>query len=340
MFITRRFKNMSKDKKKENSTNNRRTFKIPKEVEKLAKMSEKSFKKETKKVYDGMKLKKKEILEMYYEQIVEKLPFAINLIVKYGNREEVKQIQDNIFEKITDPGFVSYLKKHVKKGEIEFDELELLPNVISIILREASKVAEANKESEDAESVEFDLDDLIELSRLILEKKLKKMKKNEIDDAVAFDALSAIPSLKILEKSSYYHIMELFKVLYQHAKDKVIDFSKLMKILFKKDEKAISSVIVFALLERKEKIVNFNEGQKKLFNDITEYSFATMEEMDKDDIRAILSSYIAARKKDDEQGKDTNRRYYISSLPESDYPKITKVVTKMVENDEEMKKYF
>ena len=118
-----------------------------------------------------------------------------------------------------------------------------------------------------------------------------------------------------------------------------IDFEKVMKVVFKGDD-YVPSIITFALLERKEKISGCNDTQKKLFNSITEYCFKTMEDMKKDDIVAILKAYTEARKRDESQNKDTNRRYYISSLPESDYPRILKVVSKIIELDEDMKKYF
>ena len=112
-----------------------------------------------------------------------------------------------------------------------------------------------------------------------------------------------------------------------------------MKLVFK-DEEYIGSVITFALLERKEKIATFSEGQKKLFNDITEYCFKKMENMSKDDIGSILKAYVENRQRDDKANRDTNRRYYISSLPENDFPKILKVVERMCSANEDIKKYF
>ena len=165
------------------------------------------------------------------------------------------------------------------------------------------------------------------------------MKKSGIPEDVAFDILSVIPTSKILTKSQYYHIRQFFGVIYEHAKTKEINFSKIMDIMFK-DDVYVNSVITFALLERKEKISNFTDSQKKLFNDITDFCFSTMEEMKRDDITAILKAYANARKRDESSGKDTNRRYYISSLPEKDYPRILKSVSKITDLDESLKKYF
>lgn len=325
--------NKSKDKR-------RKGFKIPDDVKKLAKLSFKKFKKENRDYYDS----KKELKSAYYAQMYDLLPSAISTIIKYGHIPEMKDVKEAIYDKLLENGNVNPIKytiKQIKKG-LEFDNMELLPNIIYEIIENANRYeaeVKANAPDPDAVHVTFPMEDVVELSHLILKKKIKKMVKAGIDENVAFDVLSTIPTTKILQKSQYFHIRKLFTVLYEHVKTKDIDFSKIMKVVFKNGD-YVSSVITFALLERKEKIGNFTDSQKKLFNDITEYCFKTMEDMKKEDIHAILKAYIDSRKKDEAQGKDTNRRYYISSLPESDYPKIAKTVKRIIERDESMKKYF
>lgn len=314
----------------------KREFKIPEDAKRLCKLSMKKFKKENKDFYES----KKELKKAYYAQIIDLLPEGIALVVKYGHLEAVKETKTQIYEKITDPEFVKYLKKELKKNDCDFRNKLLLPIIIKDIVAESEKAIAAMKEENPDSTVEFDLSDLVEISGLILEPKIKKLKKAGIEEGLAFDILSAIPTPEILKKSPYFHIRTLFTILYEHAKTKDIDFDKLMKAVFKKNEEYIPSVITFALLERKEKIGNFTDSQKKLFNDITEYCFKVMEDMKKDDITAILKAYCDARKRDAAQNKDTNRRYYISSLPESDYPTILKVVSKMTDANEDIKQYF
>ena len=317
---------------KKNEKQKTRGFKIPEDVRKLAKLTMKKFKKENDEYYDG----KKELKKGYYYQILDYLPASIQLIVRYGHLNDVQETKSAIYDKLTDLDFVKFLKKEIKNG-LEFDNMELFPNVIYDIIKSAKKAMEDDRAN--GEDSEYDLDDLIELSELILKKKLKKMSKEHIDEKVAFDALSIIPTPIILKKSQAYHIRSLFNVLYEHAKRVEIDFGKLIKILLKDDEQ-LGAVITFALLERKEKIVNFTDGQKKLFNDITEFCFKELEDMKKDDIYKVLKYYTDVRKRDESQNKDTNRRYYISSLPESDYPKIIKVVERICNSNENLKKYF
>ena len=65
-----------------------------------------------------------------------------------------------------------------------------------------------------------------------------------------------------------------------------------------------------------------------------------MENMRIEDTRDIIESYVAARKRDDKNGKDSARRYTLSSLSETDYPKISKIIRGMITDDENLKRYL
>lgn len=327
---------MSNNKNRQTNKNTKREFKIPSDAKKLVKLTWKKFKKDSD--YDYMS--KKEKKEMYYATIIDFLPESIKLIVNYGHLNDVKETKEGIFEKITDPDFVKYLSKGLKKDNIEFDNMELLPIVISEIVKSAQIQEKVENEQNPDNQVEYDMSDVVEISKLILNKKIKKFKKVGLDEDLAFDVLSIIPTPDVLKKSKFHYIRNLFNVLYAHAKEKEIDFGRVMKCLFKNNDDYIPEIITFALLERKEKITSFTDTQKKLFNNITEFCFKTMEDMKKDEIHSILNAYVESRKRDEAQNKDANRRYYISSLPEKDYPHIIKVVSKMCEKDENIKKYF
>lgn len=261
------------------------------------------------------------------------------MLVRYGHLTEVKETREAIYAKLTDREFIKYLKKEIKSGG-EFDNMELLPNLIYDIMKEAQRAIEMELQENPDSKVEYDLDDLIEISQLILKKKIKKLTKAGIDENVAFDVLSIIPDPVILKRSQYFHIRSLYTVLYEHAKKVEIDFGKLIKIVLKGAEDYTGSVITFALLERKEKIANLSDGQRKLFTDITEWALKTLENMSKDEVNAVLKAYVDSRKRDEAQNRDTNRRYYLSSLPSEDYPRITKAMERIISRDESLKKYF
>ena len=56
--------------------------------------------------------------------------------------------------------------------------------------------------------------------------------------------------------------------------------------------------------------------------------------------KCIVENYIRVRSKDATQGKDGNRRYFLSSLPESDYPNITRVIKMIKNNNPDAEKYL
>lgn len=315
--------------------NNKQQVKIPDDAKRLAKLSFKKFKKEEGDYYDS----KKELKQAYFSEIVELLPRSIALLVNYGNREEVKEIKSAIYDKITNEDFLKYLRKEIKNGE-DFDNLILLPNLIYDIVAEAEQRVIAEKEENPDKVVELDVDDLTDLSRVILKKKIKKLQKIGIDENVALQIASIFPSAKILDKSGFYHLRRLFKALYQSASKTTINFEKLANTLFKNNEDYLRDLVLFALLERKEKINSFNDKQKDLFTQMTQYCLQELENLKKDDIRQIIENYIKARKRDDSQNKDAPRRFALGQLPEKEYPKIAKVVDRIKDNDKSTTKFF
>lgn len=321
--------NKGNHKGKQNANGNK--FKVPNDVKEMASLTLKKFKKEND-YYSG----KKELKKGYYARLIDLLPTSINFIIRYGHMEVNKEIKEAIFEKLVDVKFIKALKKELD-NDFTIDNIELLPNIISQIARDAAKAEAADKEN--GNELVIDLTDLIGLSRSILKKKIKKLTKIGVDENMAFDILSIIPTNKILEKSPYFHIRMLFLTLYEHAKTKSIDFGKILKVVIK-DDKYITGVVSFGLLERKDKITSLTAEQITLFNTITNFCCDKLESMDKDTIKVVVQTYIQARQKDEQAGRDANRRIYLSSLPQEDYPKILKVVTKMIKDNEANKKYL
>ena len=165
------------------------------------------------------------------------------------------------------------------------------------------------------------------------------MKNEGIDEDVAFQCLSVIPCDKVLEdKQINYRLRVLMNVLYELAKTKEIEFGKVIGMLI--PEKYASVVILFCLLERKDKFASFNENQQKFFIQINGWIFDVMEDMERNQVESILNTYVDTRKRDESNGRDGNRRYFLKSLPESDYPRVRKVIDRMLESDSSVEKYF
>lgn len=311
------------------------SIRINEDAKEFAKITFKRYKKEQGDYYDS----KKELKSSYAMYLIDLLPGTIEFIVKYGyiNKEEVQNVKVEIYKKINDPDFIKLIKKELKNGN-KIDNIKLLPIIIKEILMEGKKL---NDEAlaKDPNAKLYDMSDLVELSQLILKKKMKKLGKLGISSNVAFDALSIIPCDKALESSQFYRIHSLYECLYEHAKSSAIPFAELMNGMI--EPSYYPAFITFALLERKEKFTKLTDAQKKLYLDISNWCFDTMENsLNKEEISTIIKTYVAGRKKDESQGKDGNRRYALSSLSATDYEKISKVINKMVAEDDTIKKYL
>ena len=312
---------------------------IPEEVREFAKQNWKKFKKKNKDFYES----KKEMKADYYESLLYDLPRVIDFILRKGHIQDqrVQEVKNACYTQLAGengPDFTEYISKVIKEDGIgSIKNIELLPIILYDIIRDIM-VQNAAAREENPDAAQYDFDDLWDLSHLILKKRLKKFNKKGIPDNIAFDVLSIIPCKEAMKYSPFFRVKVLFDCLYTQAKSELIDFPKIIELLISEDE--YDFVITYALQERKDKYAKFTEQQKILFNNITEWVLNTLEDENKDVIRAILKKYVEARKRDKSQGKDSNRRYYLSTLPESVYPKITKSANKIKAEDAAAKEFI
>lgn len=293
----------------------------------------KAFKK-WKKDYGDCCGKKKERDREYNLYLADELPEVIEWSLKYGyiNNPETKRTQDAIYARLADPTFVKVLTKEIKR-DTDFENIEFLP----IVLREIiAKAAEFNAKA--AEGTELDVSDIVELSKEIMKKKMKKFAKAGIDENLAFDVLSIIPNKESLRFSFKFRIRQFFDCLYEHSKGHVVPFKDVMeKIVSDEDYPAF---IAYALLEKKERFSSLSEAEKDLYLQITNWCFELMEGYNKEVLFNILKKYISVRKNDFANGKDGARRYSLTSLSEKDYPRIAKAVSQLISESGDNKKYL
>ena len=286
--------------------------------------------------YDG----KKERNELFYSYLLEYFPDTVEYLVRYGHikTDKMQEIKEKADAQLASTMFIEKLTKSVKNDE-EIDNIKLFPILLREYIIATNKYNMEGKASGDASFVEKPAEDLYKLIKVIMKKKLKKYKKAGIDEDLAFDLVSIIPTCDVLTFNQRYYLRLFFNYIYEHAKTKTIDFAKVAKLVFKDEYYPL--VITFALLERKEKYASLNDSQKALYLKISDWAFNTMEnDMDVDEVEKIIKAYINARKRDDEAGKDGARRYTLSSLSEQDYSKIVKVVNRIKANNPNVEKYL
>ena len=310
-------------------------IKINKDTELFVKMSYDSYKKKNRDLYDS----KKELVRSYFLYLIDLLPDTIEFCVRYGhiNRPEIQNAKNGVYNKLTDPKFVKILTKEIEEGN-KIGNIKLLPLLIKEILMDVKQANDAAL-AQDPNAKVINMTDMVELSQLILKKRLKKMKNAGVPSAIAFDALSVIPTDAVMEFSRPHYISSLYNCLYEHARTEQVPFESVMNVIV--DEEFYPSFIVFALLERKERFMKLTDAQKSLYLDISTWCFNIMEKkLDRKPMEQIIRMYIDGRKRDESNGRDSNRRYALASLSSVDYPRIAKVINAMIAEDDSVKKYL
>ena len=326
---------MSKKKKNQQPQQSGNKIRIHEDAIQFAKMSYKKFKKKYGDNYDS----KKEVKNAFFLYLIDRLPKAIEFVVRYGHiqNDEVKKTKDGIYEHLVNEDFIKILKKELKAGT-KIDSIKLLPIIIADIVAITDR-NNAEALAEDPKAKVYDMSDLIEVSQIILKKKLKKFKKANINEKLAFDCLSVIPTDDVLTVSQNYRIRQLFDVLYEHARNEAIPVADVMKVIAGAEYYPV--IVVFALLERKEKFGTLTESQKNFYLAVSNWAFNVMEkDLSKEELTTVLNTYVRARRRDEANGKDGNRRYVLSTLSADDYPRIAGKVNQMMTYNDQLKKYL
>lgn len=300
----------------------------------FSKITFKKYKKENGGLFDT----KKEVKKSYRLYLLDLLPNTLLWLLKnsYKTDEQSVHIKEGCYAKLCDPEYVKFLNKRVEEEKI--DNIKLLPIIIKDILQECNKV-NAENAAKDPNYKPIKLDDMVELSQKILKKKIKKLVKKGVSPNVAFDVLSISPNATaIRESSQFFRIKSLFDCLYTHAQSNAIDVKTIVGEVI--PEEYIPAVVTFCLLERKERFSKLTDAQRKLYVDISNWCFSTMEASKKDVLNQILTAYINGRRRDDVNGKDGNRRYSLTSLSEDEYPRIHGCVHEFIVKNAENEKYL
>ena len=305
--------------------------KIPTSVKEFSKTSLKRFKKES-----GYYNSQKELKEGWAYYLIDRLPETAEFLAKNGyiSDDQIQEVKQNSFKQLNDAQFIKYLKKEIKKNGGK--NFKFLPIVLREMLNTINDVNN-RRLAENASARIFETDDIVEVIRLLTKKRMKKLMAAGVDEKLAFDLATVIPSKVALEeRQAFYRIKTLNEVIYEHAKVVKVPYADIIDILIPKEYYLL--LITFSLLERKEKFVKLTDSQKPLYLDINDWTLKTMESLNKDELSSVLKKYIERRKNDDRNGRDSARRFNLSSLPTEDYPKISSVVKKLT--TEESSKYI
>lgn len=300
---------------------------------------------------------KKEVKEYAASMRAYLLPPTIHWMVTEGFRtgeahSDNEKIKKGIYARFTDDAGKKFLKEVVKmykntdpkgpdRDDVRF--FNMLPIILSDILIEIKREEEKIKKEGEGSTEKFDSDYLFDAVTFFTKSLRKKLEDAGVSPDAAYDLASFVPSKEVFtvfgRGTANFFARRLVNLIYTLAKKKEkLPINSIMRLLVGRENYLV--IIRFCLRERKRFLEDFTEDQKRIFNKLNEWIFEVLEEEDKDVIKEVIEAYVQDRKNDDKRGRDENRRYFLSSIPETEYKKIAKTVQKVIKKDPDAKKYL
>ena len=301
-----------------------------KKIDKFLSLDYKRFKKKNK------DLSKKEIKIAWSDEVTDMLLDVIELVSKRSkDDDDVKKKKQSIFKKIIE----------FNMFELVLDKIDDIDKAMKLILPMFVfdfKLFIANAVNGDKE-INSELTELfnmnIKYSQKLLSKFLKKRIKSLVNEGigedVAIDIATCVPNNASLEprNNAFYTTAQLFNVLYNHSIETSdgVDIPKIFDIV---GDKHKDILCLYALSERQSKTVKFTDSQLDTWANITKTVFDIMEkELSADEVETVLSKFASRRDADRRKGRDGIRRFAISELSDTEYPKIKKCLKRVIDEN-------
>jgi hypothetical protein len=261
------------------------------------------------------------------------LPMIVEFYIKksHKSQEDVNQL----FDRMEDERFVKTLSK-ILKSDDDFSPVDPgMATIIADFLQHRHANLSEDLIAEYSQAVDK-----------ILKKRLKKVgKKTGLSKDLLKELLVVVAEKDAVSDSKFagIYVQRMLNKLYALSKDNDlgIEDTKVLRNLFEElfEADLITLVAVNILLERKENIKNFNDGQIAIWNVLTNFALDVIEKQKKSVVRELVEYFVSRRAKDAEKDRDSARRIQFTNISEEDYPKLTTVYAKLSEK-EKFKKYL
>lgn len=280
-----------------------------------------------------LKPKKMKADELAYE-ILDVQSDLVRWYINDAHKAKNAELVNELYSKMATEKFAKAMKKILKNKNDAYGELDC--GFAAII---ANFIEKYHKE-------ESMTDEMLETYTDIIDKLLKKRikavnKKLNLDTDVIKELLVITPDIGYISNDKFVGIysQKMLRKLYIMSAEKELGITETdqVRTLFKKlfGKELLDLIAINILLEKKEYLKNFNEKQTAMWNLMTSFALEEIEKQDKEHIVELLEYYCSRRKRDADNGRDGARRINLSSVPETDYPRIAKGIKKFTKNGKE-----
>lgn len=261
--------------------------------------------------------------------LYDSIPTIVDFFIKKSHKQQTEL--NELFDRMEDPKFAKTLKRILKTNNHEEQEpvdYGMATVIATFIERRHNKLDEELKDL---------YSDLIDK---ILKDRIKKVaKKTGLDKDLIKELLVVVADKQYISSEHFVglYVNRMLRKIYLMARDNEVELgdnetlTKLFTQLF--DKALLNKIAMNILLEKKGAIRGFNDNQKAVWNQFTNFALDVLASNKKKEIREELEYYVMRRVKDAKNNRDEARRIQFASISE-DYKKITSVVSKMSEKDQ------
>lgn len=321
----------------------KKKIKIPSSVIDLG-MSQKKFAKKHNIRLKGKGMKKKErkhnqkrLIKEYSEFATSGLNKAVKILAE-NDAEKVKKINkvkagvDNI---ISNPAVMEKVAKIYRKSPESYPNMIYLPYMImnTLVYYQSDTISDEEKEIGKA----LDVEALTTFCEKILKSQIKKYKKMGLEDEVAFQLATVIPTTKLFKNRQWYKT--LIQTMYDIAEHTDLDIDAVLKAVTKIDKKGYSKkefldgfFMEFIMTKSTNKMAKYTDSQKELHEGLIERSLVYLNNMKSRKLRDVLKQYIKRRKVAESYKNDGKRviKFIDHAHSNSSYATIKKVVEELI----------
>lgn len=334
---------MSKEKK----------IKVPKSVLDL-RMSPKKFAKK-----NGIRIKgkgmskselkhnKKRLEKAYAENAINGLNKAVKILAEHPEGKKIDKVKEGVENIISNPNVMKRIAKIYDKNPDAYSNMIFLPNMIMNTIVYYSSDSITDEEKEIAQNM--DTDTLTKFCESILKKTIKKYKKMGLEEEIAFQLATVVPTAKLFKNNRKWY-KRLIQQMYDMASVSEVDVDLILKAIVKIDkDKEISKkdflegfFSEFILQRSTNKTHSFTENQKDLHESLIERTLIYLDNMKSGKLKDILKQYIKRRKTAEEYKNDTKRviKFIDHANSNSSYTNIKAVVQELIADNSSNELYL
>lgn len=318
---------------------------IPASVKEL-RLSEKKFAKKHGIRLKGKGMRKKDRIRQekklhkeYSRAMIKGLNKAVRMMADHPEAKNIDKVKDGVENIIRNAKAMRRISRIYKKDRDAYPNMIFLPGMImnTILYYSQEDLSEEDKAIADA----IDKDQLIEFCERILSKEIKRYKKLGLDEAVAYQLATVIPTAKLFtRKESRIWYRRLIGSLYDIAEVHPVDVDTILAAICKVDKKNkisrrefLSGFFgEFIMQKATNKVAKFTETQKELHETLIDRCMVYLNGLKKKKLREILKQYIRRRKTAEEFKNDSRRviKFTDHANSNSPYATIQEVVKDLI----------